>query len=129
MYRHSLLFFFYITIIIVVTSICMKRCHLQYSGYEGPWSKTPTEFSNAYYILLKRVKWTVNKDMPNLQYQNKKGDLMMLPSDLVLIEDEHFKKWVDIYAEDQDLFFSDFAKIFQKLQEIGCKDLYNPGMH
>ena len=50
---------------------------------------------------------------------------MMLPSDLVLIEDPEFKKYVDIYAKDQKKFFSDFAEAFQKLEELGTSGLYN----
>ena len=53
------------------------------------------------------------------------GKLMMLPSDLVLIEDENFKKYVDIYAKDQKKFFADFAAAFQKLEELGTEGLYS----
>ena len=41
---------------------------------------------------------------------------MMLPSDLVLIEDPGFKTYVDIYAKDQKKFFSDFSSAFQRLE-------------
>ena len=44
------------------------------------------------------------------------GKLMMLPSDLVLIEDPGFKTYVDIYAKDQKKFFSDFSSAFQRLE-------------
>ena len=50
---------------------------------------------------------------------------MMLPSDLVLIEDPKFMKYVDIYAKDQKKFFADFAAAFQKLEELGTTGLYN----
>lgn len=46
-------------------------------------------------------------------------ELMMLPTDIALIEDEAFKPWVDAYAEDKDLFFADFSKVFAKLVELG----------
>jgi len=32
----------------------LGRCHTTASGYDGPWSPTPTTFNNAYYTLLKR---------------------------------------------------------------------------
>ena len=51
------------------------------------------------------------------------GKLMMLPSDLVLIQDEAFKVYVDLYAKDQKVFFKDFAIAFQKLEELGCENL------
>ena len=47
------------------------------------------------------------------------GKLMMLPVDLMLIAEPAFKKWVEVYAKDEDLFFTDFAKAFAKLLELG----------
>jgi len=44
---------------------------------------------------------------------------MMLPADLALIQDPEYKKYVELYANDQDLFFKDFAVAFQKLEELG----------
>ncbi|RKO90472.1 hypothetical protein BDK51DRAFT_52954 [Blyttiomyces helicus] len=43
----------------------------------------------------------------------------MLPTDLALIKDKSFKKFVDLYAKDEARFFSDFALAFQKLEENG----------
>ena len=34
---------------------------------------------------------------------------------MALVEDPKFKVWVEKYAEDQDLFFKDFALAFAKL--------------
>jgi len=48
---------------------------------------------------------------------------MMLPADLVFIQDPEFKKYAEMYAKDQDLFFKDFAVAFQKLEELGVKSL------
>lgn len=48
---------------------------------------------------------------------------MMLPSDLVLLQDKSFLKWVDLYAKDGAKFNSDFSKAFQKLEELGTKNL------
>ena len=56
-----------------------------------------------------------------MQYENKDGTLMMLPSDLALIQDPEFKKYVEIYAADETLFFNDFAAAFSKLLELGWK--------
>ena len=30
-----------------------------------------------------------------------------------------FRKWVEAYAKDEDLFFKDFAAAFSKLMELG----------
>ena len=48
---------------------------------------------------------------------------MMLPSDIVLLEDEKFKKYVDVYAKDQKKFFADFKSAFEKLELLGTSGL------
>ena len=52
-------------------------------------------------------------------YKDKTGKLMMLPSDLSLVNDPQFKPIVEVYAKNSDLFFSDFAYAFSKLLELG----------
>jgi cytochrome c peroxidase len=44
---------------------------------------------------------------------------MMLPTDIALINDRSFKKYVELYAKDEAKFFSDFAAAFSKLQSLG----------
>jgi cytochrome c peroxidase len=44
---------------------------------------------------------------------------MMLPSDMVLILDPEFKKYVELFAKDEDAFFKEFSKAFAKLLELG----------
>eukprot|EP00979_Chaetoceros_neogracilis_P010996 scaffold2640_cov256-Chaetoceros_neogracile.AAC.10 len=36
----------------------LGRCHVNFSGYDGPWSPTPTIFNSLYYTLLLDVKWS-----------------------------------------------------------------------
>ncbi|KAI0222640.1 hypothetical protein L0F63_006699, partial [Massospora cicadina] len=70
------------------------------------------------FIQLTRQKWSKRKwDGPE-QYINEDGELMMLPTDMALLE-EPWRKWVDIYAEDKDRFFKEFAVAFNKLIELG----------
>ncbi len=45
---------------------------------------------------------------------------MMLPSDIALIEDPHYRKWVEVYAKDEPRFFADFAAAFARLIALGC---------
>lgn len=34
------------------------RCHVNFSGYDGPWTPTPTYFAGAvYFKLLKSIPW------------------------------------------------------------------------
>lgn len=97
---------------------CLGRCHKDRSGFVGPWTRAPTTFSTEYFRLLLEEKWTVKPNSTPLQYQDKSGDLMMLPADLAFIEDAEFKKWVEIYAKDRDRFFNDFAAAWKKLIEF-----------
>jgi len=45
----------------------------------------------------------------------------MNPADISFLSDPKFKKFVDLYAEDEQKFFEDFAKAFSKLLELGVK--------
>lgn len=45
--------------------------------------------------------------------------LMMLPTDMALVEDKKFKPWVEKYAKDNDLFFKDFSAVVLRLFELG----------
>lgn len=97
------------------------RCHTDRSGFKGPWTFTPTRFSNQYFIQLTKNTWTKKKwDGPE-QYEDPTGELMMLPTDMALLWDEGFKKYVDIYAKDKETFFKDFATAFGRMLELGVK--------
>jgi cytochrome c peroxidase len=74
---------------------------------------------------LKDLKWTVNPKASKFQFQDPTGKLMMLPSDIVLLEDPDFKQYVDIYAKDQKKFFADFADAFGRLLALGTSNLYD----
>jgi len=75
----------------------LGRCHENASGYSGPWSPTPTTFNNAYFTLLNSLKW-IPKDWsgPPQYVDAATGKLMMLPTDLVLLQDKSFMKWVSL---------------------------------
>ena len=56
----------------------------------------------------------------HLQYEDKSTQsLMMLPTDMSLVQDKEFKKHVERYAKDNDVFFKDFAAAVTKLFELG----------
>ncbi|KWU45516.1 heme-binding peroxidase [Rhodotorula sp. JG-1b] len=98
----------------------LGRCHSDRSGFEGPWSVTPTKFSTQYFKLTK-FKWEKKTWEGPVQYKNTDlgEELMMLPTDMALIEDEKFLPYVKKYAEDREAFYSDFAAVFSKLIELG----------
>lgn len=103
----------------------LGRGHIDNSGYVGPWTRAETTFSNNYFTLLLEEKWTPkkthkgNKWTGPLQYEDKTGDLFMAPADLALVQDPEYKKWVDAYAKDEQLFFKHFALAFGKLMALG----------
>jgi cytochrome c peroxidase len=102
----------------------LGRCHTTASGYDGPWTPTPTVFNNAYFTILQNLKWVEKEwDGPTQYVNSPSGSLMMLPSDLVLLQDKKFSKHVSVYAKDAAKFNSDFAKAFQKLEELGTSGL------
>ena len=92
-----------------------------------PWTFAETTMSNEYFRLLLEERWspkTSHNGKPwngPFQFEDSTGKLMMLPSDIALIEDPEFKKYVEMYAKDEDLFFKHFAKAFSKLLELGVQ--------
>jgi cytochrome c peroxidase len=44
---------------------------------------------------------------------------MMLPTDMVLIQDKKFRPYVEMYAKDNDAFFKDFSAVILRLFELG----------
>ncbi|TVY83295.1 Cytochrome c peroxidase [Lachnellula suecica] len=98
----------------------LGRCHTDRSGFDGPWTFSPTVVTNDYYKLLLDEKWSWKKWNGPKQYEDKSTkSLMMLPTDMALISDKTFKQWVGKYAKDNDLFFKDFAAVITKLFELG----------
>merc|ERR1712062_917513 len=105
------------------------RCHTDRSGFWGPWTHAESTLSNEYYRLMFEEKWTPKKTHKGKQwkgppqFENPEGDLMMLSTDLALVNDPKFRVWAEKYYKDEDLWFKDFAKYYQQLNELGCKNL------
>lgn len=98
----------------------LGRCHADRLGFEGPWTYTPTYVSNQYYYMLTAELWKVRKWDGPRQFQGSSSQtLMMLPTDLALIQDDIMRPWVEKYADDNDLFFHDFSNVLVKLFELG----------
>lgn len=82
----------------------LGSAHADRSGFEGPWTKEPLKFDNSYFVeLLKGFS---------------KG-LLQLPTDKALLEDPEFRRYVELYAKDEDKFFKDYAESHKKLSELG----------
>lgn len=96
-------------------------CHRLRSGFDGPWTTNPLSFDNEYYRQLLEKTWVIKPDSDPEQYMDKEtGKLMMLPTDLCLIHDGGFLPYVKAYAENEALFFADFAQAFGELVSKGC---------
>ena len=112
-------------IVALLGAHALGRCHTDRSGYDGPWTFAENTMSNEYFRLLLEERWSpklTHEGKPWTgpdQYEDSTGKLMMLPSDIALVQDPEFKKFVELYAKDEDLFFKDFAKAFSKLLELG----------
>lgn len=98
----------------------LGSCHRLRSGFDGPWTTNPLNFDNEYFRNLIDIDWKERDWEGPKQYQDPTGKLMMLPTDLALIQDDHFLPYVQKYANDQQAFFQDFADAFAKLLSLGC---------
>ena len=104
--------------------------HPERSNQWGPWTRSPTSFSNEYYRLLLEENWTLKTQHQGkpwtggLQYEDKSGELMMLPTDLALIQDSKLRPIVEEYAMNQEKFLEDFGKAWIKLQELGVRKFH-----
>ncbi|GMI22213.1 hypothetical protein TrCOL_g2993 [Triparma columacea] len=112
-------------IVALIGAHALGRCHTDASGYWGPWTNAETTFSNEYFRLLVEEEWKLKKTHNGKkwtgpeQYEDKTGNLMMLPSDIAFIKDPKFAEIVKIYAKDEAAFFKDFGAAFSKLLELG----------
>nr|WGU11333.1 L-ascorbate peroxidase 1 [Crinum x powellii] len=82
----------------------LGKAHPERSGFEGAWTKEPLKFDNSYFIEL---------------LKEESEGLLKLPTDKALVEDPVFRRYVELYAKDEDAFFRDYAESHKKLSELG----------
>jgi len=100
----------------------LGRCHLVRSGFDGPWTRNPLKFDNAFFKNLMFLEWRPRQWDGPFQYEDVlTGELMMLPTDMVLRTDPKFKVFAELYAKDEAAFFNDFGAAFSKLLNLGVK--------
>jgi len=106
----------------------LGRCHRVRSGFDGPWTTHPLRFDNEYYVNLVKRTWRRKKwnGPPQFEDVESGGQLMMLPTDMALVEDRQFRPVVEEYARDEQLFFREFAQAFGKLIALGCPQYCSP---
>jgi len=81
-------------IVVLSGAHALGRCHPEASGFEGPWTATPHRLNNAYYVMLLNEHWKESKSSKG-KFQYNSGSLMMLPSDMALLQDDKFRYWVE----------------------------------
>jgi hypothetical protein len=91
------------------------------SGFDGPWTSNALRFDNEYFRNLMILEWQPKEWDGPLQYEDvATRTLMMLPTDMALREDPAFAAVAQTYADDEALFFKDFAAAFGKLLALGA---------
>ncbi|ORC93228.1 putative ascorbate-dependent peroxidase [Trypanosoma theileri] len=100
------------------------ECHLENSGFKGPWTHDKYGFDNSFFTELFNNEWEINPDVKNLQFMDRATkNLMMLPADMAILLDDKYRAIAKKYAADNELFCASFAKAYQKLLELGTKNL------
>jgi L-ascorbate peroxidase len=82
----------------------LGKAHPERSGFEGAWTRDPLKFDNSYFVEL---------------LKGESEGLLKLPTDKALLDDPEFRRYVDLYAKDEDIFFKDYAESHKKLSELG----------
>lgn len=70
------------------------------------WTMQWLSFDNSYFVDIK---------------EQIDEDLLVLPTDACLFEDESFKQYAEKYAADQGAFFADYVESHLKLSELGVE--------
>lgn len=105
----------------------LGRCHVVRSGYDGPWTRNPLRFDNAFFRNLMYLEWKPKQWDGPFQYVDVlTEELMMLPTDMALRTDPQFRVWSELYAKDEQAFFKDFAAAYAKLLALGCPEQCDP---
>lgn len=85
-------------------SFTLGFCGDDKKGAHTRWCLNPYIFDNSYFQELL------------LRDQSK---YFATDADLKLLQNASLKSWVDAYAQDQDMFFRNYAKAHVKISEIG----------
>lgn len=82
----------------------LGKAHADRSGFDGPWTREPLRFDNSYFVEL---------------LNGESEGLLKLPTDIALLDDPKFRPYVELYAKDEEAFFTDYAASHKKLSELG----------
>ncbi len=100
------------------------------SGLEGAWTPTPIKWSNAYLNGLLANEWELTKSpagahqwtpkdapasVPDAHIEGQRNKIIMLTTDIALIEDPIYREISERFAKDADAFDDAFARAWYKL--------------
>ena len=74
----------------------------------------------------KEEKSSAGKRQFNMRVGAGSEPFMMLVSDMVLLWDESFRKWLTFYDKERRQFAIDAVAAWTKLTELGCDALVEP---
>jgi len=89
------------------------------SGFEGAWTATPFQWSNGFFHQLINDNYTLIDNNGNPQWENNNNGLLMLTTDLALVNDDAYYDIVAEFADDITALETAFAAAWQKLTESG----------
>jgi len=98
-----------------------KGKYTKTSGFEGAWTRTPSQWNYDYFEAMIQHEWVATKSPEGYDQWGTKNSTspfaatFRLTADLALVSDPIYKEWVTKYHEDHALFDSDFAKAWFKL--------------
>jgi len=96
------------------------------SGFEGPWSTTPTQWNNEFFRNLRDWKWEVHVG-PGGHHQwrvvpgtpGSDSGTMRLTTDIALLHDDSYRELVREFAEDEEALGRAFSDAWFKLTHRG----------
>ncbi|WP_434404496.1 catalase/peroxidase HPI [Sphingobium sp. DN12] len=113
------------------------------SGLEGAWSATPTQFTTQYIDNLLNFDWVKTKSpagatqwiptdpataqmVPDAHVKDKRHAPIMFTTDIALKEDPGFRKVLESWQKDPELFSKAFARAWFKLthRDLGPQARY-----
>eukprot|EP00195_Chlamydomonas_chlamydogama_P005678 CAMPEP_0202901130 /NCGR_PEP_ID=MMETSP1392-20130828/13453_1 /ASSEMBLY_ACC=CAM_ASM_000868 /TAXON_ID=225041 /ORGANISM="Chlamydomonas chlamydogama, Strain SAG 11-48b" /LENGTH=311 /DNA_ID=CAMNT_0049587639 /DNA_START=88 /DNA_END=1023 /DNA_ORIENTATION=+ len=88
------------------------------------WGKAETKYTKEGPGTPGGQSWTIDWLTFNNSYftevkAKRDAELLVLPTDAAIFEDEKFRPYAEKYAADEKAFFADYAKAHAKLSELG----------
>lgn len=84
--------------------VVLSGAHTLGMGNGKPFTPDPYRFTNSYFRLL---------------MENGDAAATLLPSDRVLLDDAECRRWIEVYAANEQAFFADFTDAYQQLTHLG----------